>query len=127
MTYYLDFQVDGDILRIDAKGDRSLESPASSAKDAWMRVAQKCRETGLSKVLIVSEVKGRYPVHDIYQVMPKLTDYGISKDWKIAYVNDDRQCREDLVLMMTVADNRGYRVRVFDDEADARKWLESGL
>lgn len=123
MAYQLEFEVEGDVLCVRATGDREADSPARSAQDAWSRVAQKCRETGLARVLILSKVTGRYPTLDTYETMSTLDQYGVSKDWKIAYVNSDPECRQDLMFMMAVADNRGYLVRLFGDEDEARKWL----
>lgn len=125
MTYDLEFQVDGDILCVYASGDRDTDtdSPGAAARDAWTRLAKKCQDAGLSRVLIISRVTGRYPTLDTYETMSKLDQYGISRHWKIAYVNADPACREDLMFMMAVADNKGFSVRLFDSEARARKWL----
>lgn len=123
MSYDLDFHVDGDILCVHATGDRDKDNPGEAARDAWARVAQKCRETGHTRVLIISEVTGRYPIRDTYETMSTLDRHGISKDWKIAYVNSDPECREDLMFMMAVADNKEYMVRLFNDASRARKWL----
>lgn len=123
MAYDLEYQVDGDILCVYATGDRDTDSPGAAAQDAWTRIAQQCGETGLSRVLIISHVTGRYPTLDTYETMSTLDRYGISRHWKIAYVNADPTCREDLMFMMAVADNKGFSVRLFDDEARARKWL----
>lgn len=127
MSYQLDFEVDGEILRVHATGDRDTDSPRLAAKEAWRRVSEKCGETGLSRVLIVSEVTGHYPTTDAYETMSTLDQHGVSHEWRIAYVNDDPRCREDLMFMMAVADLRGFSVRIFADEGEARKWLARSL
>ncbi len=123
MSYSLEFQVDGDLLCVHATGDRDSDNPGAAAQEAWARIAQKCEETGLARVLIISRVTGRYPTLDTYETMSTLDQYGISRDWKIAYVNSDPDCRQDLMFMMAVADNRGFLVRLFGEEDEARKWL----
>lgn len=123
MSYELQFEAQGQLLCVRARGNRDTENPGAAAREAWTKVAQKCDELALSCVLILSEVTGRYPTLDTYQTMSALDRYGISRDWKIAYVNDDPQCRQDLLFMTAVADKRGFLVRLFADEASARKWL----
>ena len=111
--------MDGEILCVHAMGDRDSDNPGAAAQDAWTRVAGKCRERGLSRVLIISEVRGRYPTLDTNETMSTLDQYGIARDWKIAYVNSDPECREDLMFMMAVADNKGFLVRLFNEESAA--------
>lgn len=123
MAYALEFEVEGELLVVHASGDRDTDSPGAAARDAWARVAHQCEQTGRTRVLILSQVTGRYPTLDTYETMSTLDQYGISRDWKIAYVNQDPNCREDLMFMMAVADNKGYSVRLFDDQMRARKWL----
>lgn len=123
MTYSLDFQADGDVLLVHAGGDRDTDNPWVAAKDAWTRVAHECQNRALSLVLIISNVTGHYSTQDAYEIMTALDQYGIAKAWKIAYVNDDPWCHEDLMFMMTAADLAGFSVRVFAAEDEARTWL----
>lgn len=123
MTYCLDFQVEGDVLFVQAAGDRDSDNPMVAARQAWTQVARKCREEGLSLVLINSSVTGHYSTQDAYEIMSTLDQYGVEKTWTIAYVNDDPFCRDDLMFMMTAAELSGFAVKVFATEDEARTWL----
>lgn len=123
MSYRLDFEVDGDILLVHAAGDRDTDNPRVAAKEAWMQVARECQHAALSLVLINSSVAGHYSTQDAYEIMSSLEEYGVEKTWKIAYVNNDPFCHDDLIFMMTVADLAGFAVKVFATEGDARTWL----
>lgn len=126
MTYKLNFQLDGEILLVHAAGDRDADNPRLAAKEAWTQVARECREEELSLILIISCVAGHYSTQDAYEIMSTLDQYGVAKTWKIAYVNDDPFCHDDLMFMMTAAELAGFRVKVFATEDEAKKWLGEG-
>lgn len=127
MTYILTFQVDGDVLSVHATGDRDSDNPMTSAKDLWTHLALECQERGLSRVLLLSEITGRYPTYDCYEIMSRLDEFGVAKDWKIAYVNSDPQLHDDLSFMTALADHHGFTIRLFEEEDEARKWLLNDL
>ena len=53
----------------------------------------------------------------------KMKKYGIEENWKIGFVNLDPDVHQDLYFSETVAVNRGFLCRVFDNEMKAREWL----
>lgn len=123
MAYILEFRVDGNVLCVHATGDRSSENPLAAAKDLWVQVALECEETGISRVLLLSEINGRFPTCACYETISSLDECGVSRAWKIAYVNDDERWRGDLMFMAALAAYQGFFVQLFESEAEARKWL----
>lgn len=123
MAYILTFQADESVLCVRATGDRSSASPMAAAKDLWTQIALECEERALSRVLLLSEISGRLPTYDCYEAMSKLDEYGVSRTWKIAYVNSDPQRRDDLMFMTVLANHYGFSLKLFEREAEARDWL----
>lgn len=125
MTYHLDFHIHGNILNVYAAGEGGSADSGVAAEDVWKRIAQKCEECSISRILILSGITRRYPTHDCYEITSTLDRYGISRDWKIAYVNGKPHCRQELLSMIVVAQNRGFGLRLFEDKAKAYEWLRS--
>lgn len=123
MAYIIAFQVDGDVLSVHATGDRDSDNPMAAASDLWRHIALECKERGLSRVLLLSEITGRYPTCACYETMSRLDEFGVSRAWTIAYVNSDPQLRDDLNFMTALADLHGFSISLFEEEGEARKWL----
>ncbi len=62
---------------------------------------------------------------DAYQLNSVLDECGVRRAWKIAYVVLDKDSYEVLKFSETVAVNRGFIGRVFQDEVKAFNWLVS--
>lgn len=126
MPYDLVFSEEDGILRVDATGDRTKVNTAESGRAAWRAVAKECTARGLTHVLIVSRITGRYRIADVYDVNSAIAEAGIQPGWKIAYVNLDPPSYKPTQFGEMVAVNRFVQVKLFDNERDAREWLLAG-
>jgi hypothetical protein len=50
-------------------------------------------------------------------------EFGWSRRFKLAIVDVNEDSRKDNLFTETVAVNRGYNVKIFDNENDAKEWL----
>lgn len=123
MSYELVFSEENGVLRVDATGDRTRVDPRQSGRAAWEAVARECSARGLTRILIVARITGRYHLADVYEVNSTVIDAGVQPQWKIAHVNLDPDSYEETQFGETVAVNRCIRIKLFDNEAAAREWL----
>lgn len=123
MPYNLKFEVAGDLLIVEIRGNRAEGDLSSDAKFAWSRIAAVCEENRLSRILVISHATGKYRSYNAYEINSTLDECGIRKSWKIAFVNLDKDSYQDIEFGETVAVNRGFELKVFPSEAAARAWL----
>ena len=122
-----DFAVDAerDYLRVEVSGNRSpdIEQGLRDIMTVWSRVTDICRETNTEKVLAVLQLKGEVPVMGSYNVVTHADQFGWSRRLRMAVVDLNDESREGNRFTETVAVNRGYQIKVFDNENDAKDWL----
>ena len=123
VPYELQFEVLGDMLRVEIRGNRANGDLSRNAKAAWSRIAAVCSENNLSRILVVSHATGKYRSYDAYEINSTLEECGLRKSWRIAFVNLDAESYEDIEFGETVAANRGFQLRVFPSEEVALAWL----
>ncbi len=86
-----------------------------------MKISASCREAGCRKVLIVGpRTRVSLSTLDIYQLGEKITKMGL----QIAIVESHDAPGDDVGFLETVVFNRGGTIQFFDNEQDAKNWLE---
>lgn len=88
----------------------------------WREVAEKCKSTEAKKVLIVEDLPGGASVTEVYQVaaeLPKMGFYGV----KVAFVDTHLDHQELNQFGELVAVNRGLYGKIFNNVAEAEKWI----
>lgn len=125
MPFKIEFHKQNEILRVDIFGIREKGKIVEDAKEAWKQIAKACQESGLDRFLVTSHVTGDYSISNAYSINSVLDQFGVSRRWKIAYVVLDEKAYETLKFAETVAINRGFRGKVFQDEVEAYNWLVS--
>ncbi|MEJ2492401.1 MAG: hypothetical protein P8Y84_12430 [Desulfuromonadales bacterium] len=123
MAYKIYFQEEDDLLRVEISGDREKAKLITNAREAWREIANVNREKKNFKVLIVSRATGKYPIFDALMINQSLAEYGVQRDWKIAFVNLDQASFSEVKVAEMIAVNRGFNLGVFPNEETARKWL----
>ena len=123
MSYDINFAVEGEILRVEIHGNRADGDLRDNAKAAWSEAAMVCRQNNLSRILVVSHATGKYPTYSAYEINSTLEECGIQRSWRIAFVNLDKNSFQDIKFGETVAENRGFNLKVFSSEDAARAWL----
>ena len=120
--YRLIVEKDRDILHIRAMGTRTYDSLMAIVAD----VMASCREQDTHKVLVdVREMKGMLSTWQALKLVT--TGFSTLRDVRIlhkAAIVDLAENRERYRFLETVANNRGYNLRVFENTDEAIEWLE---
>jgi hypothetical protein len=123
MPYTADIQAKQDHIRVEVSGDRSAGDAVANADQVGQQVVQECQTSGINQVLLIARLIGHASAIDIFEIVTGSEKYGWKHDIKLAFVDLNSESIDDVRFMETVAFNRAYRVRVFDNEADASQWL----
>lgn len=123
MSYEFNIQERDDHLRVEVLGERIAGSEEEDAIRVWSAVAKVCAEKKLHRILCILKVFGRLPATAAYAIGFDPERFGWSKDFQLALVNIQAESRQDALYLEDVIVSSGYRMRVFDGEKKARKWL----
>jgi len=124
MPIHLAIEPRGDHLHFEVTGERVPEKLADEMLEVWRRVAEKCRATGLGRVLGVSRLTGPTSAAQFYRIAGELPAILGGVTSKVAYVVlGDPDAARRALFVENVVGNHGIRSRVFEDEARALAWL----
>lgn len=110
-------------VRVEVAGVRTPGQEAEDGIAVWRQVAEHCRERRMSRILAVVDLSGRLPTLAAYKMGQSPESFGWRRNFKLAVVGANEPSHRDNLFTETVAVNRGYTVRIFDDEQPARDWL----
>jgi len=125
MTYEVKLQAHANHLEFRVFGDRLAGDAVTDADLVGQQVLEQCRAHEINNILLILELTGAVSAIDIYQIVTNSEQYGWRHDLKMALVDLNRDSLADSQFTETVAVNRAYRVRAFDNERDASEWLLS--
>ena len=125
MSYTLSTKQEDDLLVVEIGGQRTKGELVRHASVAWTEITSLCHERGLSRLLIISRATGEYSTTNAYRINSQLSEWGVRPGWRIAFVNLDSESLANMQFGETVAVNRGFDLKVFDNVDDARKWLSN--
>ena len=123
MPYKVNIEDKKNYLRIEISGDRSPGQEATESKAFWSQVAELCSEKNVDKILTISTLTGRLPAMQAFEIAHSPQSFGWDWRLKVAFVDLNEESRQDNLFTETVAVNRGYRAKIFDNEEDAKAWL----
>ena len=124
MSYEYEISTEADLVRLAVAGDRSAGDHVANADEIGKEIVRTCRETGIYRILLVSSLTGRATPLDQLRTILHSIQYGWSRKFQMAFVDLNRDSITDSRFVETLALNRVFNVRVFADEANARRWLE---
>ena len=123
MPYDCNIENRGDHIRVEISGERVRGKEVDDIIRVLFEVIEFCRNTGISRILAISKLNGRIPTLTAFNITESLKKIGWEKNFKLANVIMDNESKEDSRFGETVALNRGFPYRVFDNEQDAKMWL----
>lgn len=89
----------------------------------WKDIAAACRENGCHKILGVADIDVRSSEH-AYDHAAIFEAAGMTSEYRIAWVELNQNVMHNAKLVEAVIRNRGLAdARVFDNIADAKRWL----
>ena len=117
------FSQNQDYLRMDVSGNWTPGKEADEAIKFWAQAADVCRENEQTHVLAVFDIPGSMPTMAAFEVASDPEAFGWDRRVKVALVYTHRERFESNLFSETVAVNRYYQVKAFQDESAARDWL----
>lgn len=120
--YALVMEIKEDHLLAHASGVRTLETVRAMTHEVFEATVA----SGLSKTLVdVRELAGRLGALESYYLVTDVFDRLRGKGIQKAAIIDRPTWPLRDWFLETVARNRGYNFRIFDNPADAREWLQN--
>ncbi len=119
--YKLEFDERTDYLYAYVSGDKDN---LDISRQYWCEIADECRRTKNSKVLIVEDIKESVSTTEMYQIASEIPDMDFS-GIKIAFVDQYIEQHAVNEFGGLVATNRGLYVKLFNTAEEAEKWLLS--
>lgn len=123
MPYRAEIQENPDYIRVEISGERRPGKEAEDFFDIWPPVADLCEKTRIQRILLVLRLAGRVPPTAAYEMVKSIADFGWPKSMRVAVVDLNEESRRDHLVTETIAFTRGYRLKIFADEEEARTWL----
>ena len=121
MHYNLEIHIQGDVLIVTAKGNRSLQTIMAMSKE----ILAACVRDGKKKVICdVRELKGRLSTLEAFDVpdkyFPKIRDKSVITHSAIV---DLKEYEKSYKFFEDVAVNRGFVLRIFSNIDEAIEWI----
>jgi len=123
MPYDCKIRNEATLLRVDVSG---VWTPGREFEDAigvWLQVLDACQKYKKDRILAVWDVPGHLPAAKAYDLADQADARGWKRQFKLAVVHLHKERFEDSLLAETVAVNRGFSVKIFDNEPSAAAWL----
>jgi len=110
---------EGDHVLVIADGDKDYRY----METLWSEVAATCEQNECYNVLGIANTTTPVEAVEGYDLPAIFRELRIGQHYRIAWVENEQDARDMVEFMVTVLANRGLPGRMFDTEADARKWL----
>lgn len=123
MPYETTFELFDDYVRAEVSGDRRPGHEVADAIHSGRQISAACKGHGVNKLLCIFRMTGRLPATDAHEIYSNPEAFGWTRDIKVALIDENPASQEDSRFSETVAVNRAYDTRVFDDENEALEWL----
>ena len=109
-----------EFFRTKANGEFDLEG----TKEIFLAVFSKMKEAKVSEVVMdVREASTKMTASDVNELLSVLNHVGSWSTWKIAIVYRPKDDWDRAKFFELGAQNKGYRVRAFQDFEEALAWL----
>ena len=112
-------------VRVHVCGQRAPGQSVADADHVGKMVVEYCKDNDIDRILLVLELEGRLGPLDAVGIVTHSPDYGWHHGLRLAFVDLNAESYRDSLFTETVAVNRSYSMKVFDNEQDAREWLLS--
>jgi len=121
--YHLTIEHRGDYLHATVVGERTSGNALRFLQESYAA----CVQHGVPNLLLEMNLTGpSLGTYDIYHVITHRSPDG-ARLRRIAYVEGSLDDPEQARFAETVAVNRAVNVRLFEDVAEAARWLEDGF
>jgi hypothetical protein len=122
--YRLEFDEQPPLLTVRLLGD--AETTLERTREYWLRIAERANGCGAEQLLVLDALPGEVMSdEDLLRFFDSVGTLGL-EHVRIAYVEGriDQVSRIEYVELLAL--ERGYRIRMFGNESEARMWLRYG-
>ncbi|WP_449447942.1 hypothetical protein [Thermomonas brevis] len=122
--YRLEFDERPPLLTVRLLGD--AETTLERTREYWLRIAESANACGAEQLLVLDALPGEVMSdEDLLRFFDSVGTLGLERV-RIAYVEGriDQVSRIEYVELLAL--ERGYRIRMFGNESEARMWLRYG-
>ena len=91
----------------------------------WSPIADRCRRDGIRRILSVNSPSGQASSRSMVSLFKRFGEIGLDPSLRMAMVVADVRGRRVIELGAALAVERGWKVRIFATEDQAREWLTS--
>lgn len=126
MSHSYKLSHDDVLMRLEVTGTWTPGREAEEVGEIWLETTSRCNELGLSRVLAIIDIPGRMPTLAAWQLGSDPAAIGVDRSLRIAVVYRYRERFESNTFLETVARNRGFEVKIFEDDEVATEWLTDG-
>jgi hypothetical protein len=123
MPYECVIQENQDHIRAEVSGAWTPGKELDDAIDVLAQAADICHKKGIYCILVMVDVPGRLPPLTGYDLVDKSKKFDWDRLFKLAVVYSHNERFIDALFLETVAVNRGYMVKMFKNEQEAKSWL----
>ena len=121
VSFKLTMDKQEDILHVKAEGQRSFKTLMVITE----QIMEACRQNDTCRALVdVRAMGGKLNIWETFKLVTSC--FSRVRNWHVlrkAAIVDREDARDRYKFFETVADNRGYNLRVFEDTAEALSWL----
>ena len=123
MSYKVNFKENVEYLRVEISGTRTRSREVDDAIKVWSQVAEIGKAKNITHILAIIEITGFMPTMASFDIGNLAEKFGWRRSFKLAVVTSDEESRKANLFTETVAVNRGFDVKIFDNEQNAKIWL----
>ena len=123
MPYQTIVENHGSYLCVEISGKRKPDTERDEAIATWGPVLAECRSAGLTRMLVRYRMHGRFSLMHAFDLSNNPERLGWVRSLRIAVVRIEGTPFDELRAVETVAVNRGFPMRIFEDEENAKTWL----
>ena len=120
MKYQKQVVFKGEYIEAHSIGEKSYQT----AVDLWSEITKSCAEHNCFKVLGIGESTKPMPVMDAFDHQKLFRDFEVTRKYKIAWVEINKNAVASVKFLETVLLNRGMlNGKLFDTVVEAKQWL----
>ena len=123
MPYQLDFIIHKEFLEVHLNIQQPPEAELEEAIDRWKKIVQKCRETGLKRVLVAIDFTTLHGPGTAFNLIRSARKFGWGQDFSLAVVVRRDHQYTDLKFTETAMQNFGLQMKLFKNHRKAKRWL----
>jgi hypothetical protein len=120
MSYQMTVTFMGDYVKSRSTGDKSYQT----AVTLWREILKVCDEHDCYKILGIGESTTPMPTMDAMNHTKLFQDFSVTRKYKIAWIELNREAVDSIKFVETVLLNRGLlNGKLFQDVVEAKRWL----